>query len=239
MLKKAVKAFLGLASLLLATSAAQGRDIFHAAQADVFILAGGSTFVDAHYFTSGDHLFHSRFDLGPKFMLGVEVPRGKLLSIETAYAYGPNNLIVTDTNIFPHQGREYPVRTYSGSLSAVVHAPKFVFHIRPYAEGGVEYDRFSPTPTAITVAQNQGFGSVSTALITHNDKFGVNAGVGLDRRVWKRLSFRIDLRDHITSSPAFGLPPRPTSDSAASFPVSGRAHNIEYTAGLVLHIGKL
>jgi opacity protein-like surface antigen len=223
----------------LSVGAAHARDIFQDAKADVFLLGGGSTLVDANYFDSAGRAYHSRFDLGPKFMLGVEAPYGKLLSIETAYSYGPNNLVVTNTNVFPHVGTVYPVRVYIGSLSAVIHSPVARFHIRPYAEGGVEYDRFSPTPAAITVAEDQGFGAVSTALITHNDKFGLNVGGGLDRKLTKRLTFRIDLRDHITSSPAFGLPPKPTADSAASFPVPSRAHNIEYTAGLVFHLGKL
>jgi len=169
----------------------------------------------------------------------VAVPYGKLLSIESAYSSGPNNLVVTNTNVFPHVGVEYPIRAYIGSLSAVFHAPVSLFHVRPYAEGGVEYDRFSPTPAAITTAQNQGFASVNTAHITHNDKFGINLGGGLDRKLSKRLTFRIDLRDHITGSPAFGLPPQPNSDSIASFPVSGRAHDLVYTAGILLHLGKL
>ena len=121
-------------------------------------------------------------------------------------------------------------------MSAVVHAPFAILHIQPYAEGGVEYDRFSPTPAAITTAKTEGFGAVSTAYINKNDKFGLNFGVGLDRKVTKRLTFRIDLRDHITSSPAFGLP---NVQSDAIYPVSGRAHNLMYTAGIVFHLGKL
>jgi hypothetical protein len=243
--KKTVQGLMALTALFLSTGAGQARDIFKDAQADVFLLGGGSTLVDAHYFNTESGLYHSRYDLGPKFAIGVSVPYGKLLSIESAYSYGPNNLVVTNTSAFPHKGVEYPVRDYIGSLSAVIHAPVSLFHIRPYAEGGVEYDRFSPTPAAITLAENLGgapnggFASVSTALITHNDKFGVNLGGGLDRKLSKRLAFRIDLRDHVTSSPAFGLPPQPTVDSMASFPVAGRAHNLEYTAGIVLHLGKL
>jgi len=244
MMKKTVQGLMALTVLLLSTGAAQARDILKDAQADVFVLGGASTFVDAQYWNSAERLWHSRFEVGPKYTLGVAVPYGKLLSIETAFTTGPNNFFVTDLNVFPHNQtdgsiREYPVRFYSGSLSGVFHAPITLFHLRPYAEGGVEYDRFSPTTEAITVARNQGFGSVSTALITHNDKFGVNLGGGLDRKLSKRLAFRIDLRDHITSSPAFGLPPQPSFDSMASFPVSGRAHNLEYTAGIVFHLGKL
>ena len=234
--RKTVQGLMALAVWLLSTGAVQARDIFKDAQADVFVLGGGSTLVDAQYWYSADRLYHSRLDLGPKFTLGVAVPYGKLLTIETAYSYGPNNLVVTNTNVFPHVGVVYPVRDYIGSLSAVFHAPFSLFRLRPYAEAGVEYDRFSPTPAAITTALNQGFAAVSTALINHNDKVGLSAGGGLDRKLTKRLTFRIDLRDHVTSSPAFGLP---NSYSAANFPVTGRANNIEYTAGFVFHLGKL
>src|ERR1019366_9274937 len=177
---------------------------------DVFVLGGGSTLVDGLNFDAAGRVFHSRFEPGYKFTIGASVPYGKLLSIETAYTYGPNNLVVSNTNIFPHAGTVYPVSDFIGSLAAVVHAPFSRFHFRPYVEGGVEYDRFSPIPAAITVAVNEGFGTVSTANITHNDKFGFSAGVGADRKLTKRLAFRIDVRDHVTSSPAFGLPPIPT-----------------------------
>jgi opacity protein-like surface antigen len=234
MMKKTVQGLMVLTVLLLSTGAAQARDF----KFDVFALGGASTLVDAGYFTSAGRQYHSRFDLGPKFTLGVAVPYGKLLSIETAYSYGPNNFIVTNTNVFPHVGVQYPVRDYIGSLSAVVHAPFSLFHLRPYAAGGVEYDRFSPTPAAITIAKKQGFAAVSTASINHNNKIGFNLGGGLDRKIMKRVTLRVDLRDHITSSPAFGLPPEPNQDSNASFPVTWRAHNIEYTAGIVFHLGK-
>ncbi len=237
--KKTVQGLMALTALFLSSGAAQARDIFQDAQADVFVLGGGSTFVDQRYFTEADRLFYSRFEVGPKFTLGVAIPYGKLVSVETAYTYGPNDLAVTNTNLFPHVATVYASRTYIGSLSAVLHAPVSLFHVRPYGEAGVEYDRFSPTPAAITLANNQGFASVSTAIITHNDKFGMSLGGGLDRKLTKRLTFRIDLRDHITSSPAFGLPPRPSVDSNASFPASGRGNNIVYTAGIVFHLGKL
>ena len=234
MMKKTVQGLMALAVLFLSTGAAQARDF----KFDVFALGGASTLYDAGYFDSAGRQYHSRFDLGPKFTLGVAVPYGKLLSIETAYSSGPNNFIVTNTNAFPHVGVQYPVRDYIGSMSAVVHAPFSLFHLRPYGEGGVEYDRFSPTPAAITTAKNQGFAAVSTASINHNDKLGLSFGGGLDRKIMKRVTFRVDVRDHITSSPAFGLPPQPTLDSNAFFPVTWRAHNIEYTAGIVFHLGK-
>ena len=202
----------------------------------LFLLGGASTLVDAEYFQSAGRQYHSRYDLGPKFNVGVAVPYNKILSIEAAYSFGPNDLIVTNTNVFPHVGVVYPVRDSIASLSAVFHAP-FAFHgLRPYGEAGGEHDRFTPTPAAITTAKTHGFGAVSTAAINANTKFGLNFGGGLDRKIMKRVTLRLDVRDHITSPPAFGLP---NPQSAADFPVTGRAHNIEYTAGIVFHVGKL
>jgi len=245
MVKNSVRGVVVLAVCWLSAGAMQARDLPNLLQLDVFVLGGGSSLVDPQTFTQAGRLYHGRMELGPKFTIGVAVPYGKLLSIETAFTTGPNDLFLANENIFPHVSGPpaavtYPSRTYIGSLSAVVHAP-FAFHrFHPYAAGGVEYDRFSPTPGAITTAKNSGFAAVSTALITHNDKLGINVGVGLDRKLTKRLTLRIDLRDHVTSSPAFGLPPRPTTDSlGASFPVSGRANNMVYTAGIVFHLGKL
>jgi opacity protein-like surface antigen len=239
MVKKTLRVWMVLAVCCVSTGVVQARDLVKNLQLDTFVLGGASTIVDAQYWNDAGRLYHSRLDMGPKYTIGVAAPYGKLLSIETAFTSGPNNLYVSNTNAFPHKEVEYPVRDYIGSVSAVVHAPFAFMHLRPYGVGGVEYDRFSPTPAAISTAKSGGFGAVSTATITHNDKFGLNFGVGVDRKLSKRLTFRIDLRDHVTSPPAFGLPHEATYDSAAIFPVAGRANNIVYTAGIVLHLGKL
>lgn len=239
MTKRIAQGVVALAALLLSTGTAQAVDLTKNLQLDVFALAGGSTMVDAQYWLSAGNLFHSRFEVGPKYSVGVAVPYGKLLSIETAFSTGPNNMAVVNTNVNPRVNVIYPVRFYNGSLSGVVHAPFSRFHIRPYGAVGIEYDRFSPTNAAVAEAYNHGFAAVSTAIMTHNDKFGLNIGVGLDRKLTKRITFRIDLRDHIAGSPAFGLPFRPTIQNLGSYPVTGRADNLEYTAGLVFHVGKL
>lgn len=241
--KKTAQGLIALAVLLWTAGVVQARDIFKDVQADVFALGGGSTLVDAQYFDSAGRLMHSRFDVGPKFSVGVAVPYGKLFMIETAFTGGTNNLFLTNTNIFPHTKAdgsvvEYPARFYAGSLSAVFHAPFSYRHFRPYAEGGVEYDRYTPTRGAIATARYEGWATVNTALLTHNDKFGMNVGVGVDRKLTKRITFRVDVRDHITSSPAFGIPRVETEASIAVYPVQGRANNIVYTAGILYHLGK-
>lgn len=244
MVKKTVQGLMALAVWWSCTGAAQARDLLKDLQADVFVLGGGSTVVDPQQWQSVA-LYHSRLDMGYRFTVGVSVPYGQYLSIESAFTYGPTNLYVENVNIFPHTKAdgsvvEYPVNDYIGSVSAVAHAPFSFLHVRPYAAGGVEYDRFSPTNAAVATALDHGFAAVSTTTMTHNDKLGLSAGVGLDRKLTKRLTFRIDIRDHVTSAPGFGIPPRPTTDSGDAFyPVKGRVNDMVYTAGFVFHLGKL
>jgi opacity protein-like surface antigen len=195
---------------------------------------------DAQYFGSAGRLYHTRFEPNYKFSVGVAIPYNKYLSLESGLTYGPNDLVLTNTNLFPHTVASgsvviYPVNNYMGTLSAVVHTPYSIRHFKPYVEAGVEYDHFSPTRAAVAEAINNGWASTSTALINHNDKFGFNLGVGLDRKLTKRLTFRIDARDHITSSPQFGLP---NSYSPATYVTKTHSSLAVYTVGLVYHIGK-
>ncbi len=240
MLKKTVQGLMLLTALVVSTGGIQARDLFQNARFDVYGLVGWSTVFDAQYFNSAGRLYHTRFEPDYKFSLGVAIPYNKYLSIESGFTYGPNNMVLTNTNIFPHTVAAgsvvvYPVNNYIGNLSAVVHTPYSVHHFKPYVEAGVEYDRFAPTQAAIASAINNGWASTSTALINHNDKFGFNLGVGVDRKFTKRLSLRIDARDHITSSPQFGLP---NSYSEAVYHATGRCNHAVYEAGFIYHLGK-
>jgi opacity protein-like surface antigen len=239
MMKKTVQGFIVLAALLWSTGGAQARDLLKDLQIDVYGLGGGSTIVDAQNFTSAGRLFHTRMEPGYKFSFGVSIPYNKYLSIESGYTYGPNNLVLSNLDVFPHVGTVYASHTYIGNLSAVVHAPVVFHHFRPYGEVGVEYDRFSPTKQAIDYAYYNGWAAAATANMNHNDKFGFSLGAGLDRKLTRRLSLRIDLRDHVTGAPAFGIPYAPNTNSIASYPIKARADDIVYEAGFVYHLGKL
>ena len=244
MTKKTVQGLMALAVLWLSTGTAQPRDLFKDVQADVFVLGGGSTMVDPQSWTNIAS-YHSRMDMGLKYTVGVAIPYGKILSIESAFTYGPNNLYVENIDIFPHTKAsgsvvEYPENVSIGSLDAVIHAPFSFMHVQPYGVAGVEYDHFSPTQDAINEALDHGFGAAATTTTSHSNKLGLNFGVGLDRKLIKRVHFRVDLRDHVSGTPAFGIPDKATTDSeGAAFPVSGRANNLVYEVGLVFHLGKL
>lgn len=239
MMKKTVLGFIVLAALLWSTGGAQARDLLKDLQIDVYGLGGASTIVDAQDFGSAGRLYHTRLEPGYKFSFGASIPYNKYLSIESGYTYGPSNLVLSNLDVFPHVGTVYAANVYIANLSAVVHAPFVFHHFRPYGEAGVEYDRFSPTKAAIDYAYYNGWAAAATANMNHNDKFGFSLGAGLDRKLTRRLSLRIDLRDHVTSAPAFGIPSAPNTNSIASYPIKARADDIVYEAGFVYHLGKL
>ena len=239
MVKKTVLGLMVLTALLWSTRGAQARDLFTDMQVDVFALAGGATLVDSHYLEAAGRPYYAHYKLGQRYTFGVGVPWGKLVTIETAYTQGPSTWSVTNQDLNPRVAVLYPIDVYRGSMGAVVRSPNTYFHIRPYADLGLEFDRFSPTAAALATATNQGFTSVSTATINHNDKFGMNAGFGLERKLTKRLTFRIDLRDHVTTTPRYGLTTQSTAGNAATFPVlrHTKANDVEYSAGIVFHLG--
>ena len=78
-------------------------------------------------------------------------------------------------------------------------------------------------------------GFVNVALGAAN-KVGVNYGGGVDMKLLPYLNLRLDVRDHLTSTPTYGLPS--SSGTGPYFPVSGAAHDLEYSAGIVLHFKK-
>jgi len=237
MLKKEVVRALLLAAVF--SSCSQAADIagrLRNTDFSVFAMTGGSTLFDGRYFTSADQRYHSSYETGSKTVIGMGVPLGSVFTIETSYTFGQNNLLVTNTSRFPHVGIVYPTRNHILTISAVARSPIAVMGFRPYAAAGWDYARYVPTIAAEVIANNQGFGSVSYAQLTDTKRVGVSLGVGVEHRIVGRLNFRLEARDHIASSPNYGLP-KSAMDSAI-FPVSGYANNVVYTVGLIYRFGK-
>ena len=240
MKREVVRHLMVAATLCLSSVTAQAKDPFKNPFKDlnmtVFGMVGGSTLYDKRNFISADEKYKSSYDVQPRYVYGTGVPLTKLLGLEVAYSTGPANLRVTNISLSPRAGHVYDVNHHTASVNVVLHGPARIFGVRPYVTAGWDYNRFAPTLAAKLYANAQGFGAVSTATLTYTDKLGMNAGVGLERKIMPRVFLRLDARDHICGSPTFGLPAQ--ASTSAIFPVTGSAHNVEYTAGIVVHIGK-
>jgi hypothetical protein len=233
-MKKFVQGSIVTVALCLITTAG-------CAQNNTFFLMGGvSSLFDKRSFTEGNTPYNSTFATGGKVIVGIEVPlkKSKIFSFEGSYGIGLDNLELTYFNTSPVSERGYDMRNQRLSGDLVVHPPRGCRGARPYLVLGPEYDRFSPTGAATSLGTTAGFAYAAVAKLAPQNSAGVNFGGGIDYRMSSNVGVRIDVRDHITNSPTLGLPYAPTATSAAFFPVSGYAHNIEYCIGIVYNFEK-
>jgi len=234
--KKVVQVLIVAMALCLSTTTGRAQDN------RFFLMGGGSSLLDQRSFTQFYQVypFGSKYAGGGKAIVGVEAPlrKSKVFGVEGSVGYGRNNLEISNPNISPEPVKGYGVRNYRFSGDLVARDPAVWKGVRPYVVIGVEYDDFSPTSAAQSAAVSQGFAGAASAKLASQGKGGVNFGGGFDMKVASKVDLRIDVRDHITGSPTYGLPSSSTTASTAYFPVSGLAHNIEYSVGIVYRFGK-
>jgi opacity protein-like surface antigen len=194
----------------------------------VFVMGGGSFLQNERFFTAVGDRFRSNYAPGGKITLGGELSLGDVAGFEGSYGYGRNNLRLRDLTESETLG--YGVRSQRFSANLMLHTPTSVLGVRPYGTAGLEYDHFGPTSQAKTLAFTEGFANHLVTLGASN-QVGFNFGGGAELSLLPALALRLDLRDHITGTPTYGL-------SSAQFHVSGAAHNVELSLGLTLHLGK-
>jgi hypothetical protein len=195
----------------------------------VFVMGSGSYLQADRFFTNtSNQRFQSSYATGGKVTFGGELSLANIIGVEGSYGYGRNNLRMANLNT--SQTLAYGVRTQRISANLMAHSPISFLGLRPYATGGLEYDHLGPTDQANRLAFTQGFAGQSLTLGGSN-QVGVNYGGGGEFSFFPTLALRLDLRDHITGTPKFGL-------STLRYPVSGATHNVEFSVGLVFHIGK-
>jgi len=227
-----------IVTVALCLSATVGR----AQNSLVYVTGGGTSMRDARSFYAAASIpFNTLYATGGAANLGIEVPlkKSKIFGLEASYGFSQNNLKVTNNNNRTSPVvKSYGVRDSRFSGDLVVHSPSTYRGARPYFVLGAEYDRYSPTSSAMTTARRSGFLLASVARLASEGDGGVNIGGGIDYKLGKKAGLRLDVRDHVTSSPTLGLPYGSTPTSLAYFPISGNAQNIVYTIGLVYHFGK-
>ncbi len=203
----------------------------HAQGVRVFAMGSGSYLFDEKFFTTvyGSQ-FRSNYATGGKVTFGGEVKPWKLLGFEGSYGIGGNNLRVADLTVTPSLVWSYGVRAQRYSGNAVLHSPVGLGGLRPYLTGGLEYDRLGPTTQAKKLSFAQGFAGQSGTGLGASNLLGVNVGGGVEWGLFPALGLRLDLRNHITGTPTYGL-------ASAFYPVSGKANNLEISAGITVHLG--
>jgi opacity protein-like surface antigen len=202
-------------------------------------MGADSVFTDKRSFTEGYLPYTSSYARGGKAIAGVEKSIYKIFGIEGSYGYGQNNLEITNLNYTSPPVTAYGVRYSRFSGDIVGRVPGAWWGIHAYGVLGLEYDLFSPTSAAQTLAKKQGFAfAPSDATLSSQGKPGFNVGAGIDYKLAWKVDLRLDVRDHLFGSPTFGLPQAATTTTSPFFPVGGPAHDIEYSIGFVYRFGK-
>jgi len=224
-----------IVTVALCLSATAGR----AQTSLVYVTGGGTSIRDSRSFYEAFFPYSTMYANGGAANLGLEVPlkKSKVFGLEVSYGFSQNNLRLSELYTNPVTVKSYGLRDSRFSGDLVVHSPSTYRSARPYFVLGVEYDHYSPTSSAQTLATTTGFGSAAVAKLASEGDGGVNFGGGIDYKLSAKVGLRLDVRDHITSSPTLGLPYGSTPSSLAYFPVSGNSHNISYTIGIVYHFG--
>jgi opacity protein-like surface antigen len=237
--KKLVRGFILTVALCLSATAGRAQD------KRLFLMAGGSSLDDFRSFSEFDIPYSTEYATGGIGTVGIEVPlkKSKVFGLEGSYGFGQNNLRLRDLNVSPVTITSYGMRINRVSADLVARPQMTYRSARPYVVFGVEYDRFSPTSRASTLATTEGFAAEPTAKLGSQSSGGVNFGGGLDFRAASRVGLRIDVRYHIIGSNTFGLPTSEPSSSTPSggppwFPVTGHAHDIVYSIGIVYRFGR-
>ena len=234
--EKVVCGIMMVLTLCLCTTAGRGED-YKLEKFKVFIMGGGSSLFNSHSFTQDYREWESKYVTGGKAIIGGEYRLGRIVGFEGAYSFGTNNLNITNLSADPNTTTGFGIRVQRVSGNLVVHSRQLISGLQPYATAGLEYARFSPTDDAKDIASTSGgFGSTAQVDLRPDYKFGFNYGAGLEWKLSRVLGFRLDVRDHLTGSPHFKLPT--TGSTTGMFPVSGIAHGLEYSAGLVFYFGK-
>jgi opacity protein-like surface antigen len=217
--------------LVVVTALCVTATALHAQDYSVFAMGDVSSLYDKGYYSEYTTPYGSTYKTGGGFTLGAEVPLNKILGVEGSYSRVRNNLAITDYANSLHEETGYGIHDQRFRGDLVAHSPKSFRGLKPYLAAGLEYDRFSTVgPTADI------FNGFANASLGAANKLGVNYGCGMDVKLLPYLALRLDVRDHLTSSPTYGLPS--SSSIGPYYPISGAAHDLEYSAGIVLHFGK-
>jgi hypothetical protein len=226
----------GLTAIVLLSASAAA---LHAQDYRVFIEGGVSALHDKQYYQVYGASFASTYRTGNSFTVGGEYPVLKSLSAEGSYSRFRNNLAVTNyfnSNV-PNNVIGYSIQGQRISLDANAHSGKPFKGVRPYLVFGLDLNRFAPTSDGAALARSKGFNGVPGAVLESDDRLGYNFGGGLDITLTHLLAVKIDARDHISRTPAYGLPGALTTSAGAYYPVTGHMHDLVFSAGFVVHFG--
>ncbi len=200
----------------------------------VTIFGGGSFVRGERTFVIGSDTFRTQFVDGGRLLVRTSLDLTSHWTVEADYGFGRSNFRVNELSGTPQQ-RDFGVRVNDISFNLIRFFTSSDSHFRPYLGAGLGWLRYSPTDAAKASAQTNGFID-ETALIQSSNKFSFPIGGGAEVRLNRWLGTRIDVRDHITAIPRFGVPQASPGTGGDFFPVDGVVHNLDLAVGVVFYL---
>lgn len=179
--------------------------------------------------------FQTQYASGARGKARLTLDLTSHFSAEAVYGFGTSNLEVTRTGTTP-QTSAFGVREHEVQVNVMHFFTSSSSHLRPFLTTGVGVAHFGPTSAATTQASFQF--TDGPASISADNKLSLTIGGGLEARSRHRIGLRLDVVDHISGIPTYGVP-QTSSGGGASYPVNGIVHNIQAEAGLVLYLWRL
>ncbi len=217
---------IALASLTARAQEGQGVDPRASFFAGASLLGGGRTFF------IGPKGFTTKFQNGGRFGFRGDFNIRDHWAVEGTYAFESDGLNVTHTT--PVQSvSNFGTHIHQLEANGLYYFTTRGTRFRPFVTVGFGILRYNPTGDARLAAATQ-FLDQPVALHgeTHPDFI---PGVGIEAMIVNHIGARIDLRDHITGLPRFGLPQNPQSPNGPQYPISGTVSNWEISAGVTYH----
>jgi hypothetical protein len=180
--------------------------------------------------------YQTQYATGARGKARLTLDLTRHFSVEGVYGFGTSNLDVTRPGSTPQTGA-FGVREHEVQVNVMHYFTASATHLRPFLSTGVGVARFTPTSAAKTQASFQFIDSPAT--ISPDNKLSVTIAGGLEARSRHRIGLRLDVMDHISGIPTYGLPQNSSGTGGASYPVSGIVHNIQVEAGLVFYLWRL
>ena len=200
----------------------------------VTISGAGSFLRGERSFVLGGETFNTQFANAGRAKARLTLDLTKHFSIEGVYGFGTSNLRVTEQGGTPTQ-RAFGIRQHEIQFNILHFFSLGTRRVRPFLTTGVGALRFDPTDQAKALAAANDFLDAPAQLSSTNQvHFAI--GGGIEGRFSRWLGLRLDVKDHISAIPRFGVPQTTSGPGGASYPVDGIVHNIQAEAGIVFYL---
>lgn len=202
----------------------------------VTLTAASSSVSAVRNFVVDGDTFKTQYAGGGRGKARLTLDLTKHLSLEGVYGFGTSNLTVTKMTATP-QTNAFGVREHELQVNILHFFTGSSSHFRPFLTTGIGDAHFGPTDAAKAKAAVQFIDD--PAQISSTNKVSFTLGGGLEARSSHRIGLRLDLTDHISGIPTYGVPQTAAAPGSAFYPVNGTVHNIQLEAGLVFYLWRL